>query len=509
MTDPSKQKIVDRYKSDLKDIFNKLTEKYDNIQSHQFEDFMKEEDISELVKRVIYVIKEYYKISPKIAVNDFNEEKTRLLDNNVTLTEIPTYLLSFSLEEGTWIVFFRGYYTRILKNKFDRLLTLESLIESGKGQIEDYAYYLLELSQISLNYIIPLFPLWKTDHIDGKFKDLSTRIVSGIYDVSFEGGHALLEGAKRVFNSKLKYLKKINSISEYYPWLEEAKNILTKIEKELQLEKLHDDTLAFLTILAILQKEIIIHRQRELKSSKDVKKTSIGESQLINDLGWEELDPYDINRVEEFKDKVLNLLYNQPEEKPIEAAVTLLETILNTLKVKTNLKSSLLTQLRKNIDDRLQNISDKNKQSKMEVELIQLFLPNILIKLRSTKNAYDEMEYDETFIAENEYWDKFDDNLMRVRRVSDKEKSTQIISQTIINAYKFLILNKMPISDSVKFLIDHLKVQFPHEEEKLSLLLSEFLELERQNAQPDDLVEYDKQIHTLLISYVTEILIKN
>ena len=123
------------------------------------------------------------------------------------IPDISTYQMRFAIEEGAWIVMFRSYFPNLLKNQVGKLEKLEEMIwNSSKALDEDYAFYLIELENVTKLWVNPLLEYWLSEHDFGKPRDFAIRLTSSIFSISSYKGINIYDGGLRLFQSKMEDL---------------------------------------------------------------------------------------------------------------------------------------------------------------------------------------------------------------------------------------------------------------------------------------------------------------
>lgn len=493
-------KVKKEYINLLKKIFNELTGYYEKLNEADTRDFLIDNnDIHAITKQIIYILVNNYEIPINVIINDFMEEINRKKEHGIELNDIPTYQLSFALEEGSWLIFLRNYYPVSILHKFDRIHVLEEILwETGKGQIEDYSYYLLEMRQLSDTYVRTVVDYWKSEHIEGTIDVIAKRIMAAAYNVPIYQSDRLLDGAIRVLKSKLKDISRIDQIDTTATWAVESINIYNNLVENLEKDGYDDETYSFLAVLALYQREIIRRKQSDkIESTKSQEVVS----QIARQLKWEELDPENMDLVNEFKEIVLTMLYDRPEEDPMIATINLLHSIFIGLSVKHQLREELEIELVNKIESRTDGIVDENKKQRTKVELIQLFLPNLLLKLRANKNAIEKIEYDQDQLIKDSYWDAFEDNLKRSKRIEEEERARNTVQRTIRDAYEYLIDKKLPYSTALEYILEKFTLRFPEKKNETELMRDDLQKMLDEHSKDDNSLS---SIDELIIKVLSE-----
>lgn len=448
-----------------------LTELAKEYSKYNTEKIPKKYEVSELnltTLQIAEIISEVYLLSNKLVISDFRFEIARLKSKNYSLNDIPTYNIRFSIEEGSWIILLRNKFPLITQKIFDRLFLLEDTIyESGKGITEDFAYYILEINELAKNYLHNLFSRWKNDHIGGNTREIAIRIIGSIYQVQFDQAETLLEGGLRVLQSKMSDLLQLKEIEAFSHRITHAKNILEKLEKSIRNDDLQDEYYGFVTILTLFQKQIIEHQQKKKQRKLEKYQTDKSHSEISNLLGWDNFDPDDTESIEEIRETLINLLFEQPDADPLDAARNLLKRILVGLNVRKNRIEEIIFSFVKSILSRTEHLDDEIEKTAKVVELIQMILPTTIIRLKQDTSAFKRHTIEIEEMKGLEMWDCFEDNIRRARRNADIQQGIQIILKSMQSIVSDLSAKRIPFTEIVVLSVDQIIIRFPKYSEKL------------------------------------------
>ncbi len=411
--------------------------------------------------KTINIISSHFGIEVDHVISDFSNELERLERSNQSMMDTPTYILQYALDEGTWSVLFRKLLGRIIEGKFANILKLDDLIwNTGASTAEDRIYYLVEFKQLTESYIAPLYNIWKKEHQEKNYQFIAKKIISGVYNVLFQDSDPIYEGSKRVLQSKLDYIEDDGSSDSYPPWATEARELCKSLQGYYENEEFQGDLNLYLITTALIQREILIDKhEKRKKNAAKIKKLG-NYSELVYRLEWDKLDPNNLHSVEEFKGKVVNELYNQLEESPIEAAQNLLLEILNGISLEKTTTDKLVKSFQFIIDKKKTTIQDPIERDSILVETIQDQLPKILIKLRSNPEIIRKETARED-INDLPIWNSFEENFKRVRRLKDRKISYPLITKLINSTYKIIIEKSYRPGETANIIIDKFNERFP------------------------------------------------
>ncbi len=329
------------------------------------------------------------------------------------------------------------------------------------------------MEQLSKNYVYNLIKLWKKEHVNSSSIDIAMRIIASVYKVNSSQAKGLLEGGIRVLRSKMHDFIKLNKFDSYSTRIHEAKQILSRLDSDLSDNRISDESYAFITMLTIFQKQIIVHQQKNKEKKQKYLSRSDNKSEIANQLNWSRFNPNNPTHVEKIKEIILNLLYEQPEERPLDAAVNLLNKVLNELGVKKHRKNELIKIFEESISSRIDINAELLDQITKTVELIEILLPKTIIKLKSDKSYFEASGFDEKDVMAEAIWDSFEDNLKRSKRVFEDPRAYKIIYTMIDSVISFLIDKHVPSEKSYNMILKQFINRFPQYTDRIELLKSE------------------------------------
>ena len=447
-TSANSKKLKLQYRS----IFDEITVFYERINSEDLDTFLDASDLTEInIKKSIKVIEEYWDIQPEFTMSDYLEELSRLGKTQTSLPDIPTYQFRFALEEGSWIVLLRDYFPKLVNPSFNRLITLEDMIwTSGKAQIDDYAYYLLEIEQVSMNWILPMVNYWIEEHDYGSIKDLAPRIISAAFQKDLNRGKDIFDGTIRLLRAKLQDLSKIKTLEIESVWAKNSIEMYSRLVSEADSGEFTDDTYSFLITLGILQFNVNKSRQQSVGEKSSAKKRS----SIIDKINWNDLNLEDQEELEDFLDDVLLLLFDQPESSSMDAGIQLLEDLFEEIRVSKLLRKKTLDEFHDIIDVETSDLIDSIERERKTVEILERIIPQIFLELKQLGDEiYENEQSIAMYMSVDPIWDNFEAQLLRMKRVSDQQLARSIADKLVKSFYELMITRKMTPLDSTMALV--------------------------------------------------------
>ncbi len=442
-------KLENQYKS----IFDELTaifDRYTDIESKDFQ--LRYSELDPNVRKVSKIISEYWNIPIDLVVSDFNDEINRKKENQMEIPDVPTYQIRFALEEGSWIVLLRVNLPKLLKTHFSRLMTLEDIIfKTGKGVDDDCAYYLIEINQLSKQWISIFGKLWVAEHDFSKDINYTLRCISSVYSVHADRGRDIYAGSIRLMQSKMPVLSRVSKIETNSNWALNAKSVFEDLTKQLEEGEYSRDILNLFIALSVLQREII--SIETIKSDESINEETLQYS-ISEKIGWNELDISDEESVEDFSDNLLFVLYDLPHDDPISAAQYLLSEFFDEINLDNKIGDKYSELLEAKMEMSSEQFFDHETRDKNIVEIIEEFFPAMFIQIKNeieisepeTKSSKLEE------ITKSEMWENFEAQLFRIKRISETELSSTTFRRVIRSNYDLLIGELLPPLNAVELL---------------------------------------------------------
>ena len=423
--------IKERLSEQLDLIYNDISSKYDRAMNQATEESP--------VQIVSGILEDFWNIPSNISIHDFEWEKDRQNKHKIEIPDIPTYKIRFAIEEGSWIVLLRNHFRPLLRDEFNRLLTLEDLIwNSGAAKLDDLSYYVIELQQVGEKWILPIYQLWKSNHDYGKWKDFAPLLIASVHQVIVQRGELMFEGGFRLYRSKLRKLNAIEQINGPSMWVDKSRQILDGVKTDI--EKAGDDELTntIITTLAIFQKELQTR-------SNTVQNTAKEEDTTRDVFNWQQLDPSNIEDRDEFGEYLITKLYLRPEENPIDAAKALITTELTS--------QDYSDKQIKELVDRFSTLIEPNDVEeiieKIQSTIIKLLLDVKRFEIEEAKHHKNLKEIDQLDI-----WDAFEDNLVRIKRIGETDRKEEQLNKSIDNLYNYLLERDLEPTQIFEYIMD-------------------------------------------------------
>ncbi|MDH5402082.1 MAG: hypothetical protein OEY49_06290 [Candidatus Heimdallarchaeota archaeon] len=369
--------------------------------------------------------------------------------------------MRFAIEEGSWITFLRIQYYDYIKDHMTRLITLEDIIwNSGKANLDDYAYYLYELVHISDLYVKTLIKFWKENHDYAKNDDIIPRFVGAILNTFPKRGQDLFNGAKRLLKSKLTQLEKVLELSSDSQIHESAKINFNKLNSELNKETLSIDTNSTLMTLILLQKEL----SKNIHGTSNREHDEIDPEEFIDQIGWNRFNFADLNDISKFKEFVILSLYDRPEEDTFEAAIGVLSVVLKGGNYNQKVTKRVLDKFNNTIHNIISSQGDNIDYEITQIKAIETELPLLLIKLKLGQIEVDTSK--EGINKEIDYlWDVFVDNINRVKRFETNEEKLINIQKLVKSIYFKLIDHRMTPVEIINIIIMQINTKLQNKSE--------------------------------------------
>jgi hypothetical protein len=440
-------------------IFDELTAIFDRYNISEIEDFPeKHSDLDANIKIVTNIIGSFWNISLDNVVSDFEAEINRKIKNEMQVPDVPTYQIRFALEEGSWIVLLRNEFPKFLRSQLIRLVTLEDTIfKTGKAIDDDCAYYLIELDQISKNWINPFTQHWVNEHEYSKNIDFVIRVIASIFNTNQERGTEIYAGSIRLMHSKLSVLQRVKQIESSSNWALNARSIFEILEKELATNEYSSDVLNLFVTLSTLQKEMI---RLDAKKSEESQQQDTIQYSIVDKIGWNNLDIDDDDSLEFFFDALLIVLYDFPDDDPLIAAQKLLDQFLEEIKLPRNVSKKYIDLLENEIETQASRILEAELRDRAIVELIEEFLPSLFVQIKQGAGSSPLItpEMGQKRIKQDDQWENFEAQLLRIKRITEEELAVETFKKVLRSNYNLLIDRAISPIKSVELIATNFKI---------------------------------------------------
>ncbi|MHA2028049.1 MAG: hypothetical protein ACW99A_07990 [Candidatus Kariarchaeaceae archaeon] len=507
----SHEKLDKNIENQYKSIFDELTAIFDRFNISEIEDF--EEKYTGLdinIKIVSKIIGSYWNISLDNVVSDFEAEINRKIKNEMQIPDVPTYQIRFALEEGSWIILLRNEFPKLLRSHLIRLVTLEDTIfKTGKAIDDDCAYYLIELDQISKNWIRPFTQYWVNEHEYSKNIDFVIRVISAIFKTNQERGHEIYAGSIRLMQSKISVLQRVNQIKTSSNWALNARSIFATLEEELSLNNYSSDVLNLFVTLATLQKEML---RLDTKKNEDSQKQDLIQYSIVDKIGWNHLDVDDEESLEFFFDALLIVLYDFPDDDPLIAAQKLLMQFLEEIKLPKKVSKKYIDLLESEIETQTSQILEVEMRDKAIVELIEEFLPSLFVQIKQGASSSPLISADEANVKSklDDQWGNFEAQLLRIKRIDDIKLATDTLKKVLRSRYNVLINDAISPYKSAELIATNFKSIL----DLTNLEIDKFLEksklmIDMAKSNQTSLVSLDQSLIDLLYDSLNQFVIMN
>lgn len=489
-------KLENQYKS----IFDELTaifDRYSDIESTDFQ--LRYSELDANVRKVSKIISEYWNIPIDLVVSDFNDEINRKKQNQMEIPDVPTYQIRFALEEGSWIVLLRVTLPKLMKSHFSRLMTLEDIIfETGKGVDDDCAYYLIEINQISKQWISTFGKLWVAEHDFSKDINYTIRCISSVYSVHADRGADIYAGSIRLMQSKMPTLSRVVQIETNSNWALNAKSLFEDLNIQLDEAKYSREILNLFIALSVLQREI---NQLETIQSADPQSEETLQYSISDKIGWDKLDLSDEESVEYFSDNLLFVLYDLPHDDPIIAGRYLLSEFFTEISLDNKIGDKYSELFEAKMEMSSEQFFENETRDKHIVEIIEEFFPAMFIQI---KNEIEVIEPETKLsrleqISNSAMWENFEAQLFRIKRINEKELSSSTLRKVIRSNYDLVIGEILSPLNAVELLVTNFVSILSIENTVLDIVMGKAkLILDGSNNEIVSMVIIDQKLNDLM-----------
>ena len=194
--------------------------------------------IQEEIAKAIFVLEFEFDIPKELSANYYKYEINRLKEAKYELPDIYSFLIRFSMEEGFWIKYATGDFSKKLLKRVTKLITLDrSLFGDLAGEKEDAALYIIERSYITSEVIKPLLYSWLQDHKRANFYDATLSIICFMQQKAREKGEVIASELCNRIEANLDSIGSILTELESKSWAKKAVQEYKDVQKNLQLFK--------------------------------------------------------------------------------------------------------------------------------------------------------------------------------------------------------------------------------------------------------------------------------